>query len=163
MSCTTEKKQNDVYLEINNKELEQQIIEYTEYTDSTTIIHPYVLNVYCLEINDSTNRYIIQGDIDPSIFKMIPYHFICKVGGRDVFFTMLSGIVKKDWGKRNFFNLKESAYVDFMKKYFPEDYKYYIENKEKKVQINYEPNLCYLTFVQDKLVKKEMRRGLPWW
>lgn len=162
-SCTAEKKQDDVYLKINNKELEYQIIEYTKIVESEIKNRSFVITVYCAEVNDSTSRYMINGIIDPKMVKMIPYHFICKVGEHDVFFTMLPGIVKKDSGKRNFFDLKESAYSDFMEKYFPKDYKYYKENKQKEFQVMYEPDMCYLTFVYDKLVKKEMKSGLHWW
>jgi len=59
--------------------------------------------------------------------------------------------------------MKESAYADFIKKYFPGDYKYYEEHTQKVPRTMYEPEMCYLTFVNDKLVKKEKRRGLPWW
>lgn len=172
MSCSTGKRQDNTYLEINNKELERQIIEYASYTDSTMNNSTYILNVYCFEVNDSTSRYVISSDIEPKSMKDIPYHFICKVGERDVFFTMLAGVVRKDWGKRNFFILKESAYVDFVEKYFPEKYKEYLEFERKKLAGTpipeklldfYEPEMCYLTFVYDKLVKKEMRSGLPWW
>ena len=161
-SCITNDKGKNVYLDINNKVLEQQIIEYEKYTESKNKNRSYILRIYCSEINDSTYRYIIEGIIDPELIKMMTYHFKCKIGEHEVFFTMLAGIVKKDLGRRNFFKIKTTAFVDFMQNYFPNDYKYYIENKGKEMQTIYEPEMCYLTFVQDKLVKKEMRKGMPW-
>lgn len=143
--------------------LEQQISDYIRTTELENKGRPFVIIVFCLNINDSTTRYVISSEINPEAVKMMPYHFVCKIGKRDVFFTMLAGIVRKDWGKRNFFNLKEEAYLEFMKKYFPNDYKLLKEKKQKGYIILYEPDMCYLTFVYDKLVKKEMRRGLPWW
>lgn len=163
ISCNIVNKQSNVYLDLNNKQLEQQIINYSKYSDSLNKDRTYILRVYCSEVNDSTNRFVIESNIDIELIKMMPYHFICKVDGHEVFFTMLSGIVKKDWGKRNFFNLKQSSYLDLMKQYFPEEYKNYIKNEKTFPRVIYEPDLCYLTFINDKLVKKEMKRGLPWW
>jgi len=50
-----------------------------------------------------------------------------------------------------------------MKKNFPEEYRMYINKVNDDIVITYEPQMCYLTFIEDKLVKKEMRSGMPWW
>ena len=76
--------------------LEDEIMAYTKIIESENKNESFVVNVYCTEINDSTNKYVINGIINPELIKMTPYHFICKIGERDVFFTMLAGIVKKN-------------------------------------------------------------------
>jgi hypothetical protein len=151
------------YLEISNSELKSQIIEYVNHTDSLLVKTPYSIDVCCMNVNDSTTRYVISSNIDSKTLRMFPYHFICKVNGRDIYFVMLAGIVKKDWGKRNFFNLKTTTKIEYMRKNFPEEYRKYKNKIDDGVFILYEPEMCYLTFIEDKLVKKEMRRGLPWW
>ena len=158
ISCRQEK-QSDIYLELNNKTLESEILKYTKTTAKEYKNQPFVIRVFCLEINDSTTRYVISSDIEASGFEFIPYHFVCKVGGQEVFFTMLAGI---NLGKGNFFKLKESSYLKFMKKHFPKDYKQYIEKQQEHVGAFHDPDMYYLTFVNGKLVKKEIKRGMPW-
>jgi len=170
-SCKSKHQQDDIFLEINNKELEKQIVEYKNQTDSLLGDKSYFLQVYCMEVNDSTNRYVITSEISEKMLDVLPYHFVCKVDGQDVYFTMLAGIERVHWPPHNFFKLKQSVYEQFMKKHFPENYKTYMDNKRKKAEgievyetmfDLYEPDMYYLTFVRDKLVKKESRSGLPW-
>jgi len=163
VSCTKEKQQNVTFLEINNNALNKQILDYIQMVKLHNKERPFIIRVFCLSINDSTTRYVISSDIEPDMIKKMPYHFVCKVGKQDVFFTMLAGIVRKDWGKLNFFNLKNSEYKHFIKEHFPNDYELALKKRQKDHITLYEPEMCYLTFVYDKLVKKEMRRGLPWW
>lgn len=59
--------------------------------------------------------------------------------------------------------MHEKAYGGFIKRYFPGDYKYYKDGTQKVPSVIDDIEMCYLTFVNDKLVKKELRRGLPWW
>lgn len=151
------------YLEISNHELKSQIIDYIRHTDSSLVNEPYIINVCCMNINDSTTRYVISSDINTETLDMLPYHFVCKVNDRDIYFIMLAGIVKKDWGKRNFFQLKKATALEYMKKNFPEEYRMYVKKIDDGIFITYEPEMCYLTFIEDKLVKKEMRSGMPWW
>jgi len=157
MSCTMNNQSND-YLELNNKVLEQEIEGYAKYADSI-FQESHIINVCCLEVNYSTCQYVVDCVTDPEIIKKRPYHFVCKIGERDVFFTMLAGIVKKDSGNKNFFNMDEKAYSGFIKRYFPGDYKYYKEGKQKVPSIINDIEMCYLTFVNLKLVKKELKRG----
>lgn len=161
ISCRQEK-QSYIYLELNNKTLESEILKYTKFTAENNKNQPFVIHVFCLEINDSTARYVIDSDIDAEILEFTPYHFVCKVGGQEVFFTMLAGISKYNWGKGNFFKLKESSYLKFMKKHFPKDYKQHIEKRQEHVGACYDPDMYYLTFVNGKLVKKEIKMGMPW-
>jgi hypothetical protein len=160
-SCKHEK-QDYVYLELNNKELESEITKYIKFTEVKEN-QPFIIQVFCMEVNDSTTRYVISSEIVPAMVKACPYHFVCKVAGRDIFFTMLAGISRYNWIKGNFFKLKESSYLNFMQKNFPQDYKLYIQKKHKGYEVLYEPDMYYLTFVNEKIVKKEVRMGLPWY
>nr|WP_320039405.1 hypothetical protein [uncultured Bacteroides sp.] len=161
VSCTLNNQSND-YLELNNKVLEREIEGYAKYADSI-FKESHIINVYCLEVNDSTSRYVVDCVTNPEIIKKWPYHFVCKIGERDVFFTMLAGIVKKDSGNKNFFNMDEKAYGGFIKRYFPGDYKYYKEGMQKAPCNINDIEMYYLTFVNHKLVKKELKRGLALW
>lgn len=170
VSCTTQKKENDVYLLLNNDELKHEIIRYAEFTDSIENNKQRIIRVYFSQINDSTEQFVITSDIDASLLEDIPYHFVCKIGEREVFFTAVAGLVRKDWGKRNFFNLKEKTYIEVMKRYFPKEHKEYLEQIERikrgetySVLVrNYDPVNCYLTFVYDKLVNREMHIDSSW-
>jgi hypothetical protein len=157
---------DDTYLELNNKVLESEIIRYTQKTKAELKGEPFVISVYCKQINDSTARYVISPEITASLMENWPYSFICKVGGRDVFFVMGAGIsFKNNFNGGNFFKLKQRAYEDFMKKYFPKQYETYLKilhNEEVETTANfYDPELCYLTFVNEKLVSKIFEMGLP--
>jgi len=167
VACSNKKEQNEAYLEINNKVLEKEIIEYDKFIDST-FSDPYVIKVSCIEKNDSITRYVIGAIDGTDILEMFPYHFICKINNKDVFFTMYSGLVFGD-KKHNFFKLKQNEIERIMKKYFPQEYSKYLINKEKKkkgemyevIMTTFEPNMYYLTFNRGKLINKEIRRGLP--
>lgn len=160
----TRKQQTDLYLEINNLELSGQIMEYKNYLDSTLSNKPYILRVSCFEINDSTSKYVISSDIQAYSFAMEPYHFKCKLNKTDVYFTMASGIVKSnDYGKtnNNFFKVSQNAIIEDVKKYFPKDYQYYLKYGQYPMNYIYDPELLYLTFIENRLVKKTYKRGLP--
>ena len=166
-SCNSNKEHNADYLEINNKVLENEIIKYTHYTDSLDDNNPFIIWVCINQINDSTKRFVIMSATDASLFIDIPYHFICNIENREVFFTDIAVLSEKCWDKKNFFNLKQSAHLEVMKKYFPKDYEKYLfdiertkQGKEVEVITSfYDPVNCYLTFIHDKLAKKEMKRG----
>lgn len=162
LSCSSEKKESDIFLDINNKVLEREIIAYDQYTKSINKDKSYVICVNCLTINDSTSRYVIEGIISPSMIKHFPYNFKCKINNKVVFFRMIAGMVKNDWSRRNFFKIKEEAYLEFMEKYFPKDYRFFIKHKMTQLPDTYDEENCYLTFIHDKLVKKEMKVGLVW-
>jgi len=167
VACSKNSEKDETYLELNNKVLEREIIKYDKYIDSIST-KSYVIHVNCIEKNDSLTRYVIGAIDGTDILDMFPYHFICRVNNKDVFFTMHSGLVYM--GKnRNFFKLKSSEIERIMKKYFPEEYATHLQNKEKEkrgeIYIRtvsvFEPEMYYLTFNQDKLIDKEIKRGLP--
>lgn len=159
LSCNS--KDSSVYLELNNSELEREISIYMSNVkfknEQNSIIH-----VYCKDIDDSTSQYVIGAEIDPNMIKDMPYNFVCLVDNRKVFFTMLAGIDKNYFGKNNMFILKNDTYLEFVKNNFPKEYERIKHKKTDDVYLLYEPEMYYLTFTNNKLVKKEIRRGVPW-
>ena len=167
VACSKNKEKDETYLELSNKDLEREIIKYDKFIDS---ICPksYVIHVNYIEKNDTITRYVIGALDGTDILDMFPYHFICRINNKDVFFTMRSANVYM--GKNhNFFKLKSSEIERIMKKYFPEEYVTHLENKEKdrkgetyNVTMSiFEPEMYYLTFNRDKLINKEIKRGMP--
>jgi len=167
VACSKNKEKDETYLELNNKDLEREIIKYDKFIDSICS-ESYVIQVNCIEKNDSITRYVIGAIDGTDILDMFPYHFICRINNKDVFFTMRSGLVS--FGKKkNFFNLKSSEIERIMKKYFPKEYATHIKNKEKEkkgetytvIESIFEPEMYYLTFNRNKLINKEIKRGMP--
>ena len=164
-SCNSNKNHENhenYYLEINNKELTKQIIEYKHFIDSLCQGRSFVLTVYCCELNDSANKYVISKESSAFGFPINSYNFKCKVEDFDVLFIMVSGLVNSpDYGKTdlNFFKVKQPVILEDIKKYFPEEYKYFIKNGNFPPPDMFEPEILHLTFVRDKLVKKIYRRG----
>jgi len=160
-SCVKNRVEDNCYLEINNKELIQQIKVYKNFSDSVNRGRPYILNVSCYGPNDSTEKYTISSSVDAIGLILYPYHFICKVENYEVFFTMVSGIVESpDYGKtdKNFFKIKQNFILEHIKKYFPKDYEKY-ENYLKTghfppPNLIYEPKQLHLSFINGRLVKK---------
>lgn len=169
-SCNSNKEHNAYYLEINNQVLENEIIKYTLYTDSIVMHKPFIVCVFLSQINDSTKQFGITSIIDASSLKYTPYHFKCIIQGREVFFIAVSGLDEKSWPYQNLFNIKQSAYLEVMQKHFPKDYKKYLDDIERmkrgesctEIETFYDPVVCKLTFSNNKLVRKEMRSGLPY-
>ena len=164
-SCNSNKNNKNhenYYLEINNKELTKQIIEYKHFIDSLSQGRSFVLTVYCLEINDSVNKYVVSFISSAFGLSNHSYHFKCKVEDFDVLFIMVSGLVNSpDYGKTdlNFFKVKQPVILADIKKYFPEEYKDFIKYGNFPPPDMFEPEILHLTFVRDKLVKKIYRRG----
>ena len=167
VACSKNKEKDETYLELNNKDLEREIIKYDKFIDSICS-ESYVLQVNCIEKNDSITRYVIGAIDGTHILDMFPYHFICRVNNKDVFFTMYSGLVL--YGKTpNFFKLKSSEIERVMKKYFPKEYATHHKDKEKYkndetyevIESIFEPEMYYLTFNLNKLINKEIKRGMP--
>lgn len=166
VACSKNKEKDETYLELNNKDFEREIIKYDKFIDSI-YTKSYVIQVYCIEKNDSITRYVIGAMNGADILDMFPYHFICRVNNKDVFFTMSSGLVN-DGKDHNFFKLKSSEIERIMKKYFPEEYARHLENEEKKrkgkpttvIVTIFEPEMYYLTFNRNKLINKEIKRGM---
>jgi len=161
-SCKSNKNNENYYLEINNKELIKQIIEYKHFIESLNQANSFVLKIYCLELNDSVNKYVISKESSAFGFLNNSYNFKCKVEDFDVLFIMVSGLVNSpDYGKTNlnFFKVKQSIILEDIKKYFPEDYKYFMKNGNFPPPDMFEPEILHLTFIRGKLVKKAYKRG----
>ena len=69
----------------------------------------FVLTVYCCELNDSTNKYVISHESSAFGLYNNSYHFKCKVEDFEVLFIMVSGLVNSpDYGKTDLNFLKKS-------------------------------------------------------
>jgi len=154
---------NNTPIEINNPILLQQIREYKSYCDKINKGKAYIIRVYCREINDSTNKFVISNELNAIAFKMTPYHFKCKVDNFDVFFVMLSGIVENNSyteKDKNFFRVNENVLLNDIKGYFPIAYKLYKKNNYFTFNYIHDPENLYLIFVHDKLIGKKLKRGM---
>jgi hypothetical protein len=162
VSCTKESKKDNCYLEINNKELSSQIKEYRHFVDSLNKGKVYVIVVYCSQINDSLNKYVITCCANAYSFTLQPYSFKCNVDNLDVFFVMVSSLVNSpDYGKTNlnFFKNNKDVLMEDVKKHFPNEYDYYLKNGDFTFKSIFEPELLYLTFKYNVLIKKTYKKG----
>lgn len=162
VSCNFVGRQNDEYLDLNNKDLEREIINYYNFCDSICKNGQFVVHVTCIDINDSITKYVIEGLVSADVLYWFPYHFKCKVDSHDTYFTMKAGLVL-DNKRNNLFTLKQSAIEQFMKKHFPDEYtSNYKKNKEKYIRSAkddeilgvLQPRFYCLTFKNEKLIKK---------
>ena len=134
-------------VELDNPVLEDEIISYDKSLKSSMGQQPYMVDVFCREINDSVQRYVITSIVDVEFLDDFPFHFVCNVRGIPVLFTMMAG--RDNWNFRNkpFFKLNEEKKADMMRSLF------------SKI-ITYDPTNVYLTFYDNKLVGKEVHQGL---
>jgi len=154
---------NNSPIEINNPILLQKIQKYKSYTDKINNGKPYIIRVYCREINDSTNKFVITNELNAIAFKMTSYHFKCKVDNFEVFFVMLSGVVENNSyteKDKNFFRVNEKVLLNDIKCHFPIAYKLYKKNGYFTFDFIHDPENLYLVFIHDKLVSEKFKRGM---
>ena len=145
---------------LNNKVLEREIIKYRGRPDQYPFyegIKVYT-GVWCKTINDSTVRYTLAPLSYPDALDTRPVFFICNVGGEDVFFLSQFGVSRIDF-RNNPFKWSNVDKERFKRKYFPELYE---EGRINTGVIGIShPELCHLTFINDSLVSKAYKRGMP--
>ena len=145
---------------LNNKVLEREIIKYRGRSDQYPFyegIKVYT-SVWCKTINDSTVRYTLAPLSYPDALDTRPVFFICNVGGEDVFFLSQLGVSRIDF-RNNPFKWSDVDKERFKRKYFPELYE---EGRINTGVIGIShPELCHLTFINDSLVSKAYKRGMP--
>lgn len=157
-SCINNSKRDYVYLEINNKQLEREIVEFTKIAKNPDKEDSVVLIVNYWHINDSTMKFQITNCFN---YEYEPFHFVCKVNGRDVYFkdTNLENRINNT--KKEFFKLKKSTKDEITKKYYPSKLKEktYIVGKDTFLIVPnfYSYHECTLTFIRDSLVEKRYR------
>ena len=145
---------------LNNKVLEREIIKYRGRSDQYPFyegIKVYT-SVWCKTINDSTVRYTLAPLSYPDALDTRPVFFICNVGGEDVFFLSQLGVSRIDF-RNNPFKWSDGDKERFKRKYFPELYEDGRINTGV-IGISH-PELCHLTFINDSLVSKAYKRGMP--
>ena len=145
---------------LNNKVLEREIIKYRGRSDQYPFyegIKVYT-SVWCKTINDSTVRYTLAPLSYPDALDTRPVFFICNVGGEDVFFLSQLGVSRIDF-RNNPFKWSDGDKERFKRKYFSEIYE---EGRINTGVIGVShPELCHLTFINDSLVSKAYKRGMP--
>ena len=145
---------------LNNKVLEREIIKYRGRPDQYPFYNGIKVytGVWCKTINDSTVRYTLAPLSYPDALDTRPVFFICNVGGEDVFFLSQLGVSRIDF-RNNPFKWSDVDKERFKRKYFPELYEDGRINTGV-IGISH-PELCHLTFINDSLVSKAYKRGMP--
>ena len=145
---------------LNNKVLEREIIKYRGRSDQYPFFEGIKVytSVWCKTINDSTVRYTLAPLSYPDALDTRPVFFICNVGGEDVFFLSQLGVSRIDF-RNNPFKWSDGDKERFKRKYFSEIYE---EGRINTGVIGIShPELCHLTFINDSLVSKAYKRGMP--
>lgn len=88
--CRHDARPEEYFLELDNKELEREIIAFTKEKEKESGNRNFMVNVGCKDINDSIKRYILFYSSQGWSWRVSPFHFVCRVGGRDVMFTMVA-------------------------------------------------------------------------
>lgn len=91
--CRHDARPEEYFLELDNKELEREIIAFTKEKEQESGNRNFMVNVGCKDINDSIKRYILFYNSQGWSWRVSPFHFVCRVGGRDVMFTMVLQIL----------------------------------------------------------------------
>ncbi len=158
--CRKDKFRDFDRMVLNNKVLEREIIKYRGRSDQYPFyegIKVYT-SVWCKTINDSTVRYTLAPLSYPDALDTRPVFFICNVGGEDVFFLSQLGVSRIDF-RNNPFKWSDGDKERFKRKYFSELYE---EGRINTGVIGIShPELCHLTFINDSLVSKAYKRGMP--
>ena len=158
--CRKDKFRDFDRMVLNNKVLEREIIKYRGRSDQYPFyegIKVYT-SVWCKTINDSTVRYTLAPLSYPDALDTRPVFFICNVGGEDVFFLSQLGVSRIDF-RNNPFKWSDEDKERFKRKYFSEIYE---EGRINTGVIGIShPELCHLTFINDSLVSKAYKRGMP--
>ena len=145
---------------LNNKVLEREIIKYRGRSDQYPFYNGIKVytGVWCKTINDSTVRYTLAPLSYPDALDTRPVFFICNFGGEDVFFLSQLGVSRIDF-RNNPFKWSDGDKERFKRKYFSEIYE---EGRINTGVIGIShPELCHLTFINDSLVSKAYKRGMP--
>ena len=160
-SCSKNESYSDLVVEVCNDELRNAISEYQkkvieenkkEISDGDSI---YIV-VYFREMQDSIYRFVIQPLIHGDDISYSSILFKTTIDGRSVFFENMMGR-ELHWGvrKKAFFDHPKQSKWNFVKRYFPKE----TDTIGMKLYRIYEPEVCYLTFVKDSLIDKQMLHG----
>lgn len=161
IACKQQEKEKSEFLEINNKELETEIDHFIQQLD-TTVKYKYVIWVECNEINDTVFEYSVYPNTTFAFLDVDPFHFICSVDKRPVFFAIKS--LSRAGCENPYFRLKKEVVMDLIKQNFPEEYNELIRKKDNQLYLpnipNEYPETLRLIFINGKLTSKKIGRGL---
>jgi len=143
-----------IYLEINNDELKKQIISYNKMIESSASKDPYIISVLFKQINDSISKFYISEELNSFSLEDTPF-FLIQVDTLDVFFT-IDGMNNFFEYEKSFFKMKEEIIIEVLKKYFKDDYDFYLRDKELHVSVLGSCEIWELTFLRDSLMSKEV-------
>ncbi len=156
----------DTYI-LQNKELEEQIIEYKKYvysSDSLMIANgdSVTIHVFYKVLNDSLDRFVIVSITDPEIVKeYCPYQCVIKVDGTDIFFHFAYWENHRT-SKTKYVGMFDKAYEAFVKRFYPKTLEpVFINGKQVEVITIYDQILYFLTFKNGSLIDVAKERGLP--
>lgn len=152
--CRHGTRPEECFLELNNKELEREITAFTEDKEKESGNRNFMVNVGCIDINDSIKRYILFYNSQGWVWRVSPFHFVCRVGGRDVLFTMVAANSYPEM----LFDMDEWAYMYYLKKYYPQEYEAQRTGGTWSQSV-YDGENYYLTFLNGKLIDKRISRG----
>ena len=151
-SCNKqESKIENSILEINNEILKEEIARYVKEVDIPNIKSKYPY----LTINDlgtDTVEYHINYFVSPDLFEYNPIAFFIKVDGM-IIPVEIKGLMFKE---KFPFQLKKEIVDEFIKIYFPEDFKYYEYNNDYPPPPTTREVLWILTFKNKKLIGKRV-------
>ncbi len=161
LACVQQENEKMEFLEINNCELKKEISRFIQRLD-TTVEYKYVMWVDCNEINDTIFEYLIYPNPTFGFLDVDPFHFVCSVDKRPVFFAMKS--LSRVGCESPFFKLKQAVAMDLIKREFPEEHDDLMKLKDNELYLPHIPNeypeTLILIFINGKLTKKKIGSGL---
>lgn len=138
-------------MELTNKELEHEILEYTRIRKKLYGNDKFIVTVSYENINDSMTNFVISHDRTTHEWTKSPFLFVCKVGGRDVLFKKVSS--NDGYEREPFFNVKKDLKVKLMRKYFKDEYRQYRKGNTYPEYVD-RTNKYYLKFSNGKMIDK---------
>lgn len=136
---------------LTNELLKKEIMNYNSEVKIPSVEEkvPYLtIN----RLGEDTTEYIIDYMCTSMALVYNPVAFFFDLNGKYVP-VVLSGMMFKDCF---FFEFKEEIVIEYMKTYFPREYKYYKENGDIPPPVTARDVIWILTFKGKKFIKKEI-------
>lgn len=117
----------------------------------------FAICAYFKNFEDSIVRCVLSCGVNPEKWDTLPFHFVCKVAGEDVFFVMCGGGIGNPF--QHDFKRSDDDLKRFRAIYYPNPVKK-TPGGQVAVCICH-PDVCFLTFVNGRLVDKCYQKGMP--
>ena len=156
-----------MYFELNNAELENAIKDYQKmiFADNAKYMEmgdSVYVTILSKNINDSITRMVLS-PIESSMmleFFKTPF-LVAKVNGHDVFIMPVSIHPRFQFFEDDgFLTVPEGTKAYIEKHFFPDEMKEKYTPDGMIAHRIYEPELCFLTFINDSLISKTFMRGV---